>query len=79
MTQFRGFGIEHQDDEAALESEGDKTSDRVREQVEKARASADDFSRAARQAIIESRWAREVRRRAERRSERPGADTARPA
>jgi hypothetical protein len=77
LSSYRVLGFEHQDDEAALEQEGDETSDTVRVRVAEATAACDDFSRAARGAIVESHW--RWRKRAGRRSELRGADTTVPA
>lgn len=68
LSSYRVFGLEHQDDEAALEKEGDGTSEKVHGRVASATAACDDFSRAARQAIVESHW--RWRKRAAKRSER---------
>jgi hypothetical protein len=62
LAKFRAYGFEHQDDEDALETRGDRTTVVVRGHVKAATAASDDFSRAARAAILESHWLRGIRR-----------------
>lgn len=62
LAELRSFGYEHEGDEPTLEAKTDQTTEFVQSHVQAARASVDDFSRAARKAIIESRLLRRLRR-----------------